>query len=591
VGVAVHPTRNVLYTVNSAGEQLSSVDPDAAAADAGSSVRAFRIDPATGAPTALGDPAPAGGPVALAIHPSGEVLYVANFATDTLGGYSIASGGELTPLGALPVGNGPVGVAIHPSGDFLFLVHHRSDELMLFELAADGVPTLLQSLPTAASPLDVVVDADGDAVYVSQSGARELATYAFDAVSKSLVLERSEPTSGRPFQLALDPLDDQLHATHLDTGELATYARGAGDLELADRRHTRGVAAGIAIVSGPTARVRTSPVTWAVSALHEVETLSVGELGVLADRARPLPAGEEPDGLTLHPFGHTLYVVGAASGDVSTFAVDPQTYDLAAVGAPVFVGRDAGGFVVEPRGLWAYAAVEGGLQTFALGPNGVPEPRQLVPAGTRLDDLVLHPGGRYVYALDRASEELLAFSVHPLSGLLSPAPAGPFPVPNGAGAGALAIHPTGRFLLLTDGTLDTVTCFTVDPETGALSDRQATPAGSGPGALALHPSGDLLLVAHAASGNVLAYTLDASNGALALLDALTVGREPGALAFEASGRSAYVANGGSDSITVLDLGWDPGQRGNFDLDLGATLSLAAGVAPRGLLSAWSWQAR
>src|SRR6266567_2611366 len=67
-------------------------------------------------------------PVALALHPSKNFIYVANMTSNTVSGFTVDhQSGLLTPVGTAlpptPVGTGPVSLGINSGGQFLFVLN------------------------------------------------------------------------------------------------------------------------------------------------------------------------------------------------------------------------------------------------------------------------------------------------------------------------------------------------------------------------------------------------------------------------------------------------------------------------------------
>lgn len=109
-------------------------------------VSAFKYD-SSGNVTALA-PANAGsGTMGIAMDPAGKFLFVTNFNSGTLSGYSInAQTGALTSLGAeVATGNlhavanpGPIDAKIDPSSQFLYCVNKNDGSVSLFTISAKG---------------------------------------------------------------------------------------------------------------------------------------------------------------------------------------------------------------------------------------------------------------------------------------------------------------------------------------------------------------------------------------------------------------------------------------------------------------------
>ena len=99
VALAVDPSDNFLYVVDANSNQLSG----------------YRINPSTGALTSLATTAVSTGtlPFAIAIHPAGNYLYVSDNGADTISGYHlVVQSGVLGPLTAVAAATRPAGIAV-----------------------------------------------------------------------------------------------------------------------------------------------------------------------------------------------------------------------------------------------------------------------------------------------------------------------------------------------------------------------------------------------------------------------------------------------------------------------------------------------
>src|SRR5882672_11946511 len=103
-------------------------------------VSAYNISLTNGVAGKVGISVPTGaGPIAIAITPAGDALFVANRDDNTISSYGVNSDGSLlfpcsTPPGcnkvtASPVAGSPLALAVDPSGKFLFVANQASQVL------------------------------------------------------------------------------------------------------------------------------------------------------------------------------------------------------------------------------------------------------------------------------------------------------------------------------------------------------------------------------------------------------------------------------------------------------------------------------
>ncbi len=96
------------------------------------------------------------GPVAMAVDPTKNFLYVAELNSNQVSQYRINPGnGSLSPLSpaAVSTGTSPVAVAVHPNGLYLYTANVGSDTISAFRITTQyGILTPIQSATTSARP-------------------------------------------------------------------------------------------------------------------------------------------------------------------------------------------------------------------------------------------------------------------------------------------------------------------------------------------------------------------------------------------------------------------------------------------------------
>jgi 6-phosphogluconolactonase len=83
-----------------------------------------------------------------AITPNGQYVYADNSASGTISGFSIGTGGVLTPIGdtvlaTLPAGSANLDNAISSDGAFLYTLNSGTGAISILQIAANGTLTLL----------------------------------------------------------------------------------------------------------------------------------------------------------------------------------------------------------------------------------------------------------------------------------------------------------------------------------------------------------------------------------------------------------------------------------------------------------------
>lgn len=134
-------------------------------------------------------------PTALALHPDGRLLVVANRFSSYLSVVDLRDGSAQR----VPTDPYAVGLAFSPDGSALFVSNSWSDSVERWEVRANGGRLGVGNVArasVAANPRDVVVDPEGGRVLVASIGG--LAVSVFDAVSLEprAVLDLGAPANG-----------------------------------------------------------------------------------------------------------------------------------------------------------------------------------------------------------------------------------------------------------------------------------------------------------------------------------------------------------------------------------------------------------
>lgn len=150
------------------------------------------------------------GVAGVTVDSAAKFLYAANPATNTVSGFSIQSGGSLTPVLGLTVGAGttPVALAVDPSGKYLYVANSGSSNISEYTIdATTGVPTLSTTAPTVGAgtnPAFFVIDPDGKFVFVGNNGSKSITEFLINT-NGTLANENTILPTFVPRSLALAP--------------------------------------------------------------------------------------------------------------------------------------------------------------------------------------------------------------------------------------------------------------------------------------------------------------------------------------------------------------------------------------------------
>lgn len=145
-------------------------------------------------------------------------------------------------------------------------------------------------------------------------------------------------------------------------------------------------------------------------------------------------------------------------------------------------------------------------------------PAAMVAPGSGPRHLAFHPDGRWVYAVQELSNEVVAFEWDATRGALTrfqtvPTLAADFTQPNTAAE--IIVRRDGRFVYVSNRGEDTLVVYAVDARTGELSLRQRMSSGGRtPRYFDIDPSGRWLVATNQGSGTVHVFALEEDSGEL-----------------------------------------------------------------------------
>jgi len=168
------------------------------AAQGNTTISAYTVTQSTGALTTNGNAVGTGSvPSAIAITPSGSVLFVANSGSNSISSYTINSDATLTAAsGTTATGTTPMGLAIDPGGKFLFVANQRSSNISVFSIngtaltAVPGSPfttiPLGYDFANGTLPSALAVSNSGNFLYVANQLTNFVSAFAINTTSGAL---------------------------------------------------------------------------------------------------------------------------------------------------------------------------------------------------------------------------------------------------------------------------------------------------------------------------------------------------------------------------------------------------------------------
>ena len=221
---------------------------------------------------------------------------------------------------------------------------------------------------------------------------------------------------------------------------------------------------------------------------------------------------------------HFAYATNAGDDSISSYALNPVTGTLTAIGTPIATGASPFAIVASPdkkhvyvvnRGsddVSAYAvdATSGALTEIAGSP---------FPAGDGPEALAFDASGSHLYVADHGSAELSAYAVNAGTGALTPL--SPATYATGAGPSAVVVDPSGKFIYVANnGGTNDISAFAITSATGALSPVAGSPfaAGNSPYGLSVTSTLSRTFIYAAGTGGaastIAGFSVDRSTGRL-----------------------------------------------------------------------------
>jgi 6-phosphogluconolactonase (cycloisomerase 2 family) len=254
---------------------------------------------------------------------------------------------------------------------------------------------------------------------------------------------------------------------------------------------------------------------------------------------------------------HNAYVTLPQTGQVGLLHLNNSTgaIRLGALTPPV-VGNSPNAVVLHPSGKFLYAVNSDGdsISIFNVAADGtLTLSATPTPAGSGPRAAAIDASGNFLVVTNGLSNPgtVSVFAIGSGGGTLTQVPNSPFP----AGPNPTDLKITGELVYVANPNIGKVEAFSLDPSTGFLTPSPGSPftAGAGLAALAIDPGGQFLYTANTSDntvGTISAFTINSSGDLTPITGSpfsSTAGSGPGALAVDPSGKFLYVSTPGSTS--------------------------------------------
>lgn len=244
------------------------------------------------------------------------------------------------------------------------------------------------------------------------------------------------------------------------------------------------------------------------------------------------------------------YVATAMDGTVSMHEINHKTGMLTFLGA-VKTQPGTSSILISPSGQHAFVTNEQSntISPFAINTKtGILTPTSAGLASTGFGPFTLiHPSGRFVYALSRGSGDLSTFETSQAVGIQSEVPGSPFRFVGMMGTYMAAFDLTGRFAYVSNFTQDKVTAFAVDEGSGSWTMVAGSThrVADHPTMIAVHPSGHYVYVT--TNTGIQAFGVERASGTWKPLEPMSLIGTPAVhLTIDPTGKFALVGTAAGD---------------------------------------------
>lgn len=475
--------------------------------DNGSSVIAYQINQTDGSltqPAALANPFATGaGAFSIAIDSTGNHLYTANSAAQSVSAFAIGPDGSLNQRADTAVaGGGPTTVQIDLSGKFLYVLDQFSNLSQTFAITLPRSPSGFVSLTAVSSgftrslPISLAfgsgtntVSINNELVYVTNllSNSISALNLSPQTGATSLQTPSSYPSvAALPnFIIASPSGQDVLISNGSDQNgkgitEFSVASSGALTSVLSPPLQLPNF--GYAVTIDPSGRFFYA----ANERGNQVLECPIAPAGLLGLTCNALVTPLNPGSLATDPLGQFLFVLGedsTPSNVVYVYSISLVDGTLTPIsGSPFAAGGssalgiyegDNQQIAVHPSGSFvaimnATSRTLSVLSSDGLGTLTLVSGYPLSVSG-QPESIVFDPSGKYLYLTDYQNKTIVTYQFSPSGTLTSPVTisSGGFPVTG-------IVDPSGQYFLLTsyDNTTTfngSFTAFSIDPSSGTLT--------------------------------------------------------------------------------------------------------------------------
>jgi 6-phosphogluconolactonase len=260
------------------------------------------------------------------------LLYTVGAGANSIQGFHIQASGQLasTAVATFPTNPRPVALALHPSTNFLYVVNITSNTVAGFSIDHTAgiltpVGSALPPVSTGPSPVAVGANAGGQFLFVLNQGDASISVYSIDT-GRGILTQVGSPfptnITTTVQSMAVSPTAQFLYvlsAPTTTTGSMiSVFSIGSNGTPAAAGGAFTGVAN--SNITGITIDPKGQFLYATDSANNNVMSLSIATSGALTQVAgSPFAAGTQPAAVAVDANGTFVYVSNAGSNNVSAF--------------------------------------------------------------------------------------------------------------------------------------------------------------------------------------------------------------------------------------------------------------------------------
>jgi 6-phosphogluconolactonase (cycloisomerase 2 family) len=241
-----------------------------------------------------------------------------------------------------------------------------------------------------------------------------------------------------------------------------------------------------------------------------------GALAALAPATVTTPA--VPYAVATTKLRNFLYATNQTTNAIYQYSINSTTGALTALSPISVVGAAAPtGIAIDPTDRFVYACgfnAPGTISQFTItkATGQLVAIAGAVNALAGMQDLAVHPSGKFLYAINTASNNIFQYSINSTTGALTAL--SPLNIATGTSPFNIVIHPSGLFAYVLNNATATISQYSINTTTGQLT--ALSPAtfavGGNPFGLCISRNGRFIYHASATAGNVSQSTINLTTG-------------------------------------------------------------------------------